>query len=68
MILCLMDTSRSQKIAAKVQADGIISSAIKRIVLRVLSVKSNLKSLKIEERMAQARMVGQWLRARTMVI
>ena len=68
MIQCLMDTPKSQKIAAKVQADGIITSAIKRIVLLVLSVKLNLTSLQMQGRMAQAKMVGQWSRARRMVI
>ena len=55
----MMATLKSSKIAAKVQADGIITSAIKRIVLEVsglqaLSVKSNPKSPLTRDHMAQA--------------
>ena len=63
-----MATLKSSKIAAKVQADGSIMSAIKQIELEVLSFKSNPTSLRMQELMAQAKMVGQWLQVQQMVI
>ena len=63
-----MATLKSSKIVAKVQADGSIMSAIKQIELEVLSFKSNPTSLRMQELMAQAKMVGQWLQVQQMVI